>query len=72
MIAIVKTVHEEHPSHGYRWAAAFIRINFSVFISDNYTYKCFRYFGIKSETKHQMHYRPRKVKDKYPNMIFST
>ena len=72
MIAIVKAVHEEHPSHGYRWAAAFIRINFEVNISDNYTYKCFRYLGIKSETKHKVHYRPRKIKDKYPNLIFST
>lgn len=72
MITMVKAVHEEHPSHGYRWTAAFIRINLKVSISDNYAYKCFRYLGIKSETKHQVHYRPRKVKDKYPNLIFST
>lgn len=72
MIAIVKAVHEEHRSHGYRWTAAYIRINLGVFISDNYAYKCFRYLGIKSETKHQIHYRPRKEKDKYPNLIFST
>lgn len=50
MIALVKAVHEEHPSHGYRWTAAFIRINHEVSISDNYAYKCFRYFEIKSET----------------------
>ena len=72
MIAMVKAVHEEHQSHGYRWTAAYIRINLDVFISDNYAYKCFRYLGIKSETKHQIHYRPRKEKDKYPNLIFST
>ena len=72
MIAMVKAVHEEHKSHGYRWTAAYIRINLDVFISDNYAYKCFRYLGIKSETKHQIHYRPRKEKDKYPNLIFST
>ena len=72
MIAIVKVVHEEHSTHGYRWTAAYIRINLEVQISDNYAYKCFRYLGIKSETKHQIHYRPRKEKDKYPNLIFST
>jgi len=72
MIALVKAVHEEHPSHGYRWTAAFIRINFEISISDNYAYKCYRYLEIKAETKHQPHYRPRKVKDKYPNLIFST
>ena len=72
MIATVKEVHEGHPSHGYRWTAAFIRINLKVSISDNYAYKCFRYLGIKAETKHQAHCRARKVKDKYPNLIFST
>ena len=72
MIAIVKATHEEHPSHGYRWTAAFIRINLKVEISDNYAYKCFRFLGIKSKTKHKEHHRPRKEKDRYPNLIFST
>ena len=72
MIAAVKAVHEEHPSHGYRWTAAFIRINLQVEISDNYAYKCFRYLGIRAETKHKEHGRPRKERDKYPNLIFST
>ena len=72
MIAIVDEVHKAHKTHGYRWTAAYIRVNKGIEISDNYAYKCFRYLGIKSETKHQIHYRPRKVKDKYPNLIFST
>ena len=72
MIAIVKATHEEHPSHGYRWTAAFIRINLKVEISDNYAYKCFRFLGIKSKTKHKEHRRPLKEKDRYPNLIFST
>lgn len=71
-IALVSAVHEEHPSHGYRWVAAFIRINYEYGISDSYAYKCFRYLGIKAETKHQVHYKPRKERDKYPNLIFST
>lgn len=72
MIALVSAVHEEHKTHGYRWTAAFIRINYGFEISDNYAYKCFSYLGIKSETKHKIHQRPLKVKDKYPNLIFST
>ena len=72
MITLVAEVHEEHKSHGYRWTAAFIRINYGYECSDNYIYKCFRYLGIKSETKHQVHYRKRKEKDKYPNLIFTT
>lgn len=72
VIALVKQVHEEHPTHGYRWTAAYIRINMQVIISDNYAYKCYRYLNIKAETKHKMHYKPRKVKDRYPNLIFTT
>ena len=43
-----------------------------IIISDNYAYKCFSYLGIKAETRHRIHTRPRKVKDKYPNLIYST
>ena len=72
VVALVKEVHEKHPTHGYRWTAAYIRINMQVTISDNYAYKCYKYLGIKAETRHQVHYKPRKVKDRYPNLIFTT
>ena len=72
LIALVEAVHAEHRSHGYRWTAAYIRLEYGYECSDNYIYKCFRFLGIKSETKHQVHYRKRKEKDKYPNLIFTT
>lgn len=72
MIAKVREVHEEHPTHGYRWTAAYMRINMQVTISDNYAYKCYRYLGVKAETKHKVHCRPRKVRDLFPNLIFTT
>jgi len=72
LIDLVKTTHERHRTHGYRWTAAYIRINNNVNISDTYAYKCFRFLGIKAETMHKIHYRPRKEKDKYPNLIYST
>ena len=72
MIALVEKIHAEHRTHGYRWTAAYIRLEYGYECSDNYVYKCFRFLGIKSETKHQIHYRPRKEKDKYPNLIFTT
>lgn len=68
----VREVHSEHPTHGYRWVAAFLLANFSIKVSDNFVYKCFRFLGIRSETRHKTHYKPRKIKDKYPNLIFST
>lgn len=72
MIALVEEIHKEHSTHGYRWTAEFIRVNYGYECSDNYIYKCFRYLGIKAETKHKVHRRPRKIKDKYPNLIFTT
>ncbi len=72
VIELVTEVHKEHPSHGYRWVCAYIRINYDVSFSENYVYKAFRFLGIKSETKHKERSRPRKVKDKYPNLIFTT
>lgn len=67
----VSSVHAAHPSHGYRWVAAFIRINYHQTFSDGLIYKAFRYLDIRSETKHKKRYKPRKIKDKHPNMIFA-
>lgn len=72
VVQLVEKVHREHPSHGYRWVCAYIRINYKVTFSENYVYKAFRYLGIKSETKHKVRSSPRKTKDKYPNLIFTT
>lgn len=67
-----RELHEAHPTHGYRCVAAYIRANEGMDLSDNYAYKCFNFIGIKSETRHKPHYRPRKVKDRYPNLILTT
>lgn len=72
LVHIVSSIHEKHKTHGYRWTAAYMRINERIEVSDNFVYKCFRHLGIKSETKHRQHYKPRKIKDRYPNLIFST
>ena len=72
LIALVDVIHRDHRSHGYRWVAAYIRINEGKDASDNFVYKIFRFLGIKSETTHKVHRRPRKIRDRYPNLIFST
>ena len=72
MISIVQEVHNDHPSHGYRWVHAYILTNYKVKCSSSFIYTIFRYLGIQSKTKHKEHRRPRKIKDKYPNLIFST
>ncbi len=72
LIALVTEVHKAHPSHGYRWVCAYIRINYDVKFGESSVYKAFKYLGFESETKHKKRYRPRKVIDKYPNLIFTT
>ena len=70
VIALVTKIHTEHPSHGYRWVAAFIQINEGVSFSDNYVYKAFRFLGFQSETKHKEHSRPRKVRKNVSGVYF--
>lgn len=76
-IKAVAALHDERPSHGYRWVAAYINNNKTDFaidkISPNYCYKCFRFLGIKSETRHKKKQSPpRERADPYPNLVFST
>ena len=72
VIALVTKIQTEHPSHEYRWVAAYIMIDEGTSFSENYVYKAFRFLGFESETKHNEHSRPRKVKDKFPNLIYTT
>ena len=58
IVALVKKVHGEHPTHGYRWTAAYLRVNMQVVISDNYAYKCYRYLGITHLRCPQCRYIP--------------
>ena len=36
----------------------YIRINLQLSISDNFSYKCFQYLGIQSQTRHKIHSKP--------------
>lgn len=72
VMELVSEIHEKHPSHGYRWVCAYIRINHGIIFSENYIYKAFRALGIQSETKHKARPKKRKERDKYPNLIFAT
>ena len=72
MVDVVEQTHSKHSTHGYRWTAAYMRHNLNLVVSDNFVYKCFRHLGIQSQTRHKVHRKPRKVCDRYPNLIFST
>ncbi len=68
----ITKVHEAHSTHGYRWVCAYLKLNGILFISESFTYKIMQSLGFKAETKHKIKYRKREVKDKFPNLIFST
>lgn len=72
LLEAVKDTHDHHRSHGYRWVAAYLRINGDWTVCDNMVYKCFRYLGISAVTRHGRKRLPRKVRDACPNLIFST
>lgn len=69
----VEQTHREHPTHGYRWIAAFLRLNRNMDVRDNYIFKCCKSLGIKSQGRHAGHRAPKSVEGReYPNLIFST
>ena len=72
LLSDVARIHGEHSTHGYRWVAAYLRINEHGTACDNMVYKCFHFLGISAQTRHRVHSKPRKIKDRYPNLIFST
>ena len=72
ILDLVKATHEKHPSHGYRWIHAYLVQQNGVTASAEYIRQAFRFLGIESKTKHKTRNTTRKVRDPYPNLIFST
>jgi len=69
---LVKATHEKHSVHGYRWIHAYLVRENGITVSAEYIRQAFRFLGIESKTKHKMRHSPRKRRDTYPNLIFST
>ncbi len=70
-IKLIKKVHEKHPSHGYRWINAFIRIKYGIVMSDNHVHLCCKYENIRSEGKHYQWKKPGEEQCKYNNLIWN-
>jgi transposase InsO family protein len=68
----VEKAHVGHPSHGYRWIHAWLVQQEHITVSADYIRRAFAALGITSKTKHKAKDNPRKAKDPYPNLIFST
>jgi transposase InsO family protein len=68
---LIKEVHNEHPSHGYRWINHFIRNLYGVYYSDNYVFRCCKYTGIISQGKHYRWKQPGEEQIKFNNLIWN-
>lgn len=71
ILNFVHIVHNKHPSHGYRWTAAYIRTNYGINVSDSYVYKCYRYLGIKAVQKRYYSLSSDKQSNIYPNLVMA-
>lgn len=68
-IELITKVHNEHPSHGYRWINAYIKRNYGIVWSDNHVHHCCKYAGIMSNGKHYKYNRPDQEKEKFRNLV---
>ena len=69
-LKLIKEVHEEHPSHGYRWINAFIAGKWGVVFTDNYVHRLCKYEGIHSEGKHYQWKKPEEESKKFKNLVW--
>jgi hypothetical protein len=71
-IALFLTFHRKHPSHGYRWLNAKIRLGLGLVMSDEYARRCCRCAGIVSESRHYRYKKPGEPGKSFPNMILAS
>ena len=69
---LVLEAHKNHPSHGYRWVCAFINLEYKENFSPGFIYSVFKALKLQSKTLHKVRYKPRKIPNKFPNLIFTT
>ena len=68
-LKLFKEYHEKHPSHGYRWLNAKIKLDTGLILSDQYAYKCCKTAGITSKSKHYRYKKPGDPFKIYPNLL---
>ena len=70
-VEIIKEYSNKHKSHGYRWIASKLYLDYGWVVSAEYVYRCRKYAGIISKSKH---YRYKKAGEShyiYENKIWN-
>ena len=70
-IELIKKIHENHPSHGYRWINAYARLHYGIIWSDNHVHLCCKYEGIRSKGKHYQWKKPEEEHKKFNNLVWN-
>ena len=70
-LKLIKEVHKDHSSHGYRWINAYIRSRYGVVFTDNYVHRLCKYEGIRSSGKHYQWKKPEEKNRKYRNLVWN-
>ena len=68
-INLFRTFHEKHPSHGYRWLNAKIKLEKEIIMSDQYAHRCCKHAGIVSISKHYKYNKPGRPYKIYSNLL---
>lgn len=74
LAAIIKELielHNQYPSHGYRWLRAKLELDKKIHVSDGYVLKCCRIAGIQSQAKHRRRKYHGSSNRKYPNVLLA-
>ena len=71
-ISLIRDIHENHQSHGYRWIKAYLEHHYGVIMSNNHVHLCCKYAGIISQGRHYKYIKPGEEKKNYPNLVMSS
>ena len=70
-VQIFKEYHERFPSHGYRWLNAKIRLDEGLVMSDQRAFRCCKFAGIQSKTKHYRYKKSGAPSRVFPNLMLA-
>ena len=68
-LTLFKEYHAKHPSHGYCWLNAKIRLDTWLKMFDQYAHKCRKTVGVLSISKHYCYKKPGEPFKVYPNLM---
>lgn len=70
-VEFIKEESKKHKVHGYRWITEFIKNKHGVIMSPQYVYRCRKYAGVISESRHYRWKKPGESSYIYDNLVWN-